>query len=804
MRHWYHIDCLFESFTKQRATTKKIESASDIFGWETLNADVQDRILQKIQQSGGSGERPKAKEKSKNASSPQGPVPDDSLAEFTKICNKVANVSSYTDKTRIVEQFLKSGTDKKKFQGDTFLWIKFLLPMTEKRVYNLQSKQLVKLFARIFDVSHQEMLTDLELGDVSETVEKFFKRSKSSYKPLKETVLYLQDVEEFLKKLTFVSKEDEQIELFQTIVKRCTEEDLKTIIRLIKHDLRINAGPKHILEALSKDAYTMYQNSRNLKEVVDKFTSPSAGGSPQKKTGASKKGDDLELKIMTPIMPMLAAPCKDLDKALAKCPGGMYSEIKYDGERVQIHKQGNDFNFYSRSLKPVMDHKIKSFKEYVPEAFPNVNELILDAEVIMVDTKTGDLLPFGTLGIHKKNSYAGEAQNCLFIFDCLYLDGENLTKKPLDERRKILMKVLKPIKNRIQLSESKLLTTKDELLKMVSYVLKQGLEGLVLKKSDGIYEPNKRHWWKIKKDYLCDGSLADSADLVVLGAWFGTGNMGGLLSIFLMGCYDEDTKVWKTVTKAHSGLDHAMINDLQRWKDEMIRPDVKRLPHWFSCQKSMVPDMVAKDPHKMPVFEIVGAEFSKTEGAHTADGISIRFPRVAKIRDDKEAKDATTMQELRYLYKVYKENTDLDLARLVGGSSSASSSSAGGTASGTSKKTPTPDTSLLTKYFSPKKKEASSTESSRGKKRASSASPKVEDEEEAVEKKKKSHKKAKVEDLVFRGVVVHIPEEVKKQLPKDVLEEFLLGGGETRPDPKGASHVLHSKDVVQGDLNELR
>lgn len=541
------------------------------------------------------------------------PQKDDSLGEFRNICNKVANHAAYSDKTGVVEQFFKHGSDKKGFRGDLYLWIKFLLPMTEKRVYNLQSKQLVKLFSRLFDTSHQEMLIDLEQGDVSETVEKFFRKSNNaSCRPQNDSTLYLQDVEEFLKKLSFASKEDEQLELLKSFIPRCTDEDLKIIIRLIKHDLRINAGPKHILEALSKDAYIMYQNSRNLREVVDKFCGPIKGDVVSTKATKNRKdGNDLELKIMIPIMPMLAAPCKDLDKALAKCPLGMYSEIKYDGERVQIHKRGNDFNFYSRSLKPVMDHKIKAFKEFVPRAFPNVNELILDAEVIMVDTKTGDLLPFGTLGIHKKNSYAGEAQNCLFVFDCLYLDGDNLTKKPLEQRRDILTKVLTPIKNRIQLSETKLLTTKDELLKMVSYVLKQGLEGLVLKRSDGIYEPNKRHWWKIKKDYLCDGTLADSADLVVLGAWFGTGNMGGLLSIFLMGCYDEDTKLWKTVTKAHSGLDHAQINELQRLKDKMVRPDAKRLPRWLSCNKPLVPDMIAKDPHAMPVFEIVGAEFSK-------------------------------------------------------------------------------------------------------------------------------------------------------------------------------------------------
>lgn len=94
-------------------------------------------------------------------------------------------------------------------------------------------------------------------------------------------------------------------------------------------------------------------------------------------------------------------------------------------------------------------------------------------------------------------------------------------------------------------------------------VLEMGLEGLVLKNINGIYEPGKRHWLKVKKDYLCDGKMADSADLVVIGGWYGTGKKGGMLSIFLMGCYDHGTKRWKTVTKVHSGLDDATLNGVQ-------------------------------------------------------------------------------------------------------------------------------------------------------------------------------------------------------------------------------------------------
>lgn len=76
-----------------------------------------------------------------------------------------------------------------------------------------------------------------------------------------------------------------------------------------------------------------------------------------------------------------AEACKSVGQAISKCPNGMYSEIKYDGERVQIHKQGNDFQYFSRSLKQVLPHKVAHIKDYLPQACPHGNSLILDSEV---------------------------------------------------------------------------------------------------------------------------------------------------------------------------------------------------------------------------------------------------------------------------------------------------------------------------------------------------------------------------------------------------------------------------------------
>jgi DNA ligase-3 len=186
--------------------------------------------------------------------------------------------------------------------------------------------------------------------------------------------------------------------------------------------------------------------------------------------------------------------------------------------------------------------------------------------------------------------------------------------------------------------------------------MKEGLEGLVLKDTKSIYEPGKRHWLKMKKDYLEEGTMADSADLVVLGAYYGTGNKGGMRSVFLMGSYNEKTKKWCTVTKVGNGFDDAKLESLQKEIEMVeIKKNMKDVPDWLNVDKTLVPDFVVKDPKKAPVWEIVGAEFSESKN-HTADGISIRFPRVSRIRDDKSWKEANNVERLKVYIKFYKTN----------------------------------------------------------------------------------------------------------------------------------------------------
>jgi len=85
---------------------------------------------------------------------------------------------------------------------------------------------------------------------------------------------------------------------------------------------------------------------------------------------------------------MLAEPCKSVDFAFKRCPNGLYAEIKYDGERLQLHKdKNNKFKFFSRSLKPVVENKIQQLSQFVLQAFPKGESMILDGEILLIDRK---------------------------------------------------------------------------------------------------------------------------------------------------------------------------------------------------------------------------------------------------------------------------------------------------------------------------------------------------------------------------------------------------------------------------------
>lgn len=165
-----------------------------------------------------------------------------------------------------------------------------------------------------------------------------------------------------------------------------------------------------------------------------------------------------------------------------------------------MHKDGDQFKFFSRNLKPIMDYKVKDVESYIRKS-TSANKVVLDGEILLIDTKTGEPLPFGTLGKHKKTQYK-DAVVGIFFFDILLLEGKSLFDVPLDKRRKLLEKAVNVIPNRILVSEYVLCSgsTDDRealLADRMGTAIENGLEGLMLKDVKSTYEPNSRRWLKV-------------------------------------------------------------------------------------------------------------------------------------------------------------------------------------------------------------------------------------------------------------------------------------------------------------------
>uniref|UniRef100_A0A1I7XUH7 DNA ligase n=1 Tax=Heterorhabditis bacteriophora TaxID=37862 RepID=A0A1I7XUH7_HETBA len=679
MKQYFHANCLFETFFKARATTKVIEEPGDIEGWSEMTQEDKDEVIKLIEElqevrakKGGNVTKTPQKKRSsdeiptaaKTPSSSKKTISENiensevaitvkeeevkkptkiatkrnekenteitiqeeqneeskynSFYKFCKLCDVIASISKYTDKSTAVKIFINKGD----YDGDTLTLIRLLLPGIDQRVYNIKEKQIIKHFATLYGLSHAE-LTDAYKndGDVSKTIRNIFEDKKLS--TVNKSNWSIQKVDRWLNRLTQLTKDEEQMTHIKFAAKRLSPLELQYLLRLVKKDLRINAGVKHILDGLHSSAYEAFQSCHDLDEIVNRC-SLYYYGSIKGRLGDVIATMEVCTKLGTPVLPMLAEPCKSVEQAMSKCVNGMYAEIKYDGERVQVHKNGTTFTYYSRSLKPVQHHKISHLEKFLPEAFPEGLDLIIDAEVLLVDTLSGKPLPFGTLGVHKKQMFK-DASVCLFIFDILQYNDDNLLSRPLIERKKLLKKHMTEVPNRVMMSNYQHIPSGDcaKLKTLIWKAIDEGLEGLVLKDINSTYEPGKRHWLKVKKDYIDEGKMADSADLIVLGAYFGTGNKGSLIT--------------------------------------RIDGDFNRVPKWLCCSRSVVPDFIVMDPKTAPIWEITGAEFSKSEN-HTAEGISIRFPRVTRVRNDKDWKTATSLTELvvrNELYNRSKSKSDV-------------------------------------------------------------------------------------------------------------------------------------------------
>ena len=284
-----------------------------------------------------------------------------------------------------------------------------------------------------------------------------------------------------------------------------------------------------------------------------------------------------------------------------------------------------------------------------------VKTLICEGEAIVYDFDTQTFLPFQeTVKRKRKHGVEQAAQEMplqLFLFDLLYLNGKSYLDATHTERREKLLHIFDGKKHTtVRPIEEKKINSVEQLELYFNKNILAGLEGLVVKKEDSIYQPGKRNfnWIKLKRQE--EGHLDDTIDCVVLGYYAGSGKRAQFgIGAFLVGIYNKKEDLFQTVAKVGTGLKDTDLKELKKRCDESSVP---AQPKNVQCDKSLVPDVwVAPE-----MVCLIRADEITLSPVHTAAktkdhlGYALRFPRFMGYRSDKKATDATDAHEIAQMY----------------------------------------------------------------------------------------------------------------------------------------------------------
>lgn len=475
------------------------------------------------------------------------------------------------------------------------------------------------------------------------------------------------------------------------LFKKMNAIQVKWLVRIILKDMHIGLGEKTILNTFHLDAQEFYDVNANLRKVAEVLHDPNI------------RRHEIDITLFDPFRPMLAERGDiDMEKVASKQMGGneFYIETKYDGERIQIHKDiNNKYRFFSRNGNDFTDDfgespKITSnsgdlkFCAYIHQALSeNVSSVILDGEICAYNKLTESVTQKGEhMSIRGIRQDDPLYQQCLFVYDILFLNDQVLTNLPLRQRLDKLHAVIEnELNGRVHFAKREISSSGRELMDSLNQAIDSREEGIMVKDPNGTYRPNARGgrggWLKIKPEY--NNELSDSLDLIVLGGYYGSHSRGrsgaGNISSspvthFLLGVAEvkhtnkdynailiTENKSIEEVKKASPNLFHSFCRVGSGYSNKELFSLMQRLqPHFYQLGKDKVqlrkiseagirlkkeptPD-VWLDPEKSIILQVKAAEIVPSDIYNA--GYTLRFPRVVKVRDDKSWPDCTSLQEV--------------------------------------------------------------------------------------------------------------------------------------------------------------
>jgi len=408
-----------------------------------------------------------------------------------------------------------------------------------------------------------------------------------------------------------------RLRLLASLLGQATDSEREVLMKSIFGEMRIGVNEGVMLEGIADSAGVDADAVRAAHMVIGDL-----GRVAEVALSGGIEGlGAIQLRLLSPVKPMMAEIADDPDEVLKEHGGTTAVEYKFDGARIQIHRQGDEVRVFSRRLTDVTGS--------VPEVVELARSLpatsfLLEGEVVAVDDR-GRPRPFQELmrrfrRVHEIEALRKEIPLKLYLFDVLYLEGRSLIPAPYRERWAALQGLVPAD----VLAKRIVTQSRAEIEAFLKEAMEAGHEGLMAKQLDSPYVVGKRgkRWFKIKP--------AETLDLAILAAEWGHGRRTGTLSNYWLGVRDGDE--WQMIGKTFKGLTDQERRELM---DRLIALKTREEPWVVHVRPEVIVEVAYNAIQRSPHYE---------------SGFALRFARVARIRDDKGPAEADTYERLRELY----------------------------------------------------------------------------------------------------------------------------------------------------------
>jgi DNA ligase 1 len=549
-----------------------------------------------------------------------------SFQAFAQLCQQVEGISSTLEKVNVVAAFL-AGLEEDELAVASNFVMGTVFPPGSDLVMGVGPSILYEAITRACGCPAEQVLELLrETGDPGlvafKVVEKRRPLNFASFTGSDN--ISISDVHQrflAISKASGRKSHELKVKNLQFLFSQASSLEAQYIARLVIEDLRIGVGEGGVRDALAKafgQPAVEIERGYNLTNDMGLVAV------------SAKQGTLLNLSVMInrPMKMMLAQLSESIPVALQEM-GTAAIEWKYDGARVQIHKDGGKVRIYSRRLENVTS----SLPEIARAALKQIDakSAILDGEAVAL---SADGRPKAFQEILKRfrrkynvEKIAAEIPLSLFLFDLIYMDGQSQIDLPLLERRKLLVKIADP-----SLLAEQVLSDKVEAAEEIyKKALDAGHEGIMLKSPTSVYSPGKRgkNWLKVKP-------VMETLDLVVIGAKWGEGRRATFLGSYRLACHDPETGKLLDVGWVATGLTDESLAELTEMFKSLI-----------IVQKGMELEL-----KPAVIFEVAYEEIQRSP--NYSSGYALRFPRLVAVRDDKSLDEADTLERIGALYKMQR------------------------------------------------------------------------------------------------------------------------------------------------------